>query len=615
VAGAAFHEHHRSMSPGSTRAAPADQAPGRLAALLDEAGRILLVGLALVLPFELPVCHLGPLQLTTVEIVLYATLAVWSLSAARRPRESVQSAIAAVRSDPWVQMTLAWIAVMFASAFAAPSYQGPAFKFALRSLSGVMIFFAVRAMARHRPTWQRVVWALVAGALVSAATAWIDSWFPGSEVVWAAFRESSFSTFGLRRASGVFAYPTIGAMYWEAAVPLVVSAPLLNPFAEARGGRRAIAFTAAASALLVGAILASATRSGIAGVLVAVVTLLAFGGPAGPWLWRSAAWAGAVLAVSWLLAMDTTQLLGQRLQWWRDDSWLRAQYELESPMPPSLMTREMFEMRLRIRNTGTVAWKSNADQPTRLAYHWQPVRGKASYDDYEGLRTDLPVDVEPGTTFEMWGRAEAPNKVGSYVLRWDLVREGVSWFSECGNATADVAVDVRQGVRTAAAASPSQPLQIASPLPPPRPALWRAARVLWRERPLLGVGPDNFRRRYQAILSPAPNGQPYRDTRIHANNWYFETLADLGLAGIAALGWMAFVLFRSIRRHFAEGNVAGIGVGLAAALFFVHGALDYFLEFTPLYGLFWLLLGLTSAAPQERALPVPSAGGPPGSTP
>jgi hypothetical protein len=566
-----------------------------------------------VLPFEVKLFQLGPLQLTTVEIVLYATLAVWCLGAAARPSASLRAAVGAVRGDPWVQVALAWIAVMFASAWSAPSYQGAAFKFALRSLSGVLVFLAARTMARRRSTWHRVLWALVAGAIVSATTAWIDSWVPASDMLWRAFREGSFSTFGLRRASGVFAYPTIGAMYWESAVPLVVAAPLLGPVANVRAGRRAVGFAAGATAILVGAILASATRSGLAGVLAGVVALLVFGGPAGPWLRRSAAWAGVVLAISWILALDTTQLLGQRLRWWHDDRWLRAQYEVEPPTR-ALQTREVFVTHLRIRNTGTLAWKRDSDQPTRLAYHWQPVVGKASLDDFEGWRTELPADIDPGTTFDIWGKARAPAKPGSYVLHWDLVREGVSWFSASGNQTADVRVDVRPGTQSStASASPARAFEPDAPTPS-RPALWRAARILWRQRPLLGVGPDNFRRRYEAVLSPAPNGQTYRDTRIHANNWYFETLADLGLAGIAALLWMGVVLLRAVRRHLAAGDVGCIGVTIAAALFFVHGALDYFLEFTPLYGLFWVLLGLTAACDRARA-PGDSTGAQPGSTP
>ncbi|MBV9945344.1 MAG: O-antigen ligase family protein, partial [Myxococcales bacterium] len=141
------------------------------------------------------------------------------------------------------------------------------------------------------------------------------------------------------------------------------------------------------------------------------------------------------------------------------------------------------------------------------------------------------------------------------------------------------------------------PAPVSDPAPPPRPLLWRAAVHLWRERPLLGIGADNFRRRYGAVLSPAPSGQPYTDTRLHANSLYFETLADLGIAGVAALGAILVALVRRVGAHHAARDLLGFGCGLAALVFFVHGLLDYFFEFTPLFGLFWVLLGLTAGVP------------------
>jgi hypothetical protein len=55
-----------------------------------------------------------------------------------------------------------------------------------------------------------------------------------------------------------------------------------------------------------------------------------------------------------------------------------------------------------------------------------------------------------------------------------------------------------------------------------------------------------------------------------------------------------------LRRHGRTASVAGLGTAIAAGTFFVHGAFDYFFEFTPLLGLFWLLLGLTAACGQVR---------------
>ena len=68
---------------------------------------------------------------------------------------------------------------------------------------------------------------LLAGALVSAASALVDGLVPGADF-WTLFRASGFGTFGLQRASGVFAYPTIGAMYWEAAVPIAAIARAMS---------------------------------------------------------------------------------------------------------------------------------------------------------------------------------------------------------------------------------------------------------------------------------------------------------------------------------------------------------------------------------------------------
>ena len=65
----------------------------------------------------------------------------------------------------------------------------------------------------------------------------------------------------------------------------------------------------------------------------------------------------------------------------------------------------------------------------------------------------------------------------------------------------------------------------------PRGILWRAAFVAWRAHPLLGIGPDNFRHRSREFLGRAS------DERMHANSLYFETLADLGCAGLLGSPW------------------------------------------------------------------------------
>jgi O-Antigen ligase len=576
-------------------------------------GQGLLVVLALLLPFEAPLFRVGPLQLTTVELALYATLAVWGLSVAMqawpalRDRAWPDRVVAELRGDPMVQAAILWAVVLFASALAAPLYRGASLKFSLRSLSGVLAFFAARTLARPPEVGRRVLWAVMAGGVVSAATAVIESTVPDSAPAWRLFREGNFNTLGLARASGVFGYPTMGAMYWEATLPLLVVAPFLGREARTtRAGVTRAVLVWLASALLVSAILASATRSALVGAVVACAAMLALAWKAGAALRRVAvgvlvvlvAWSGLALA-----APDATSLLGQRLRFWHDDRWLRVEYGVDTARRTASQG-EALAIPVSLRNTGTVTWPRAGAQPVFLAYHWERVGGRSTLADFEGMRTELPADLPPGGTVEVTAKARAPTIEGAYRLRWDLVQEGVTWFSDVGNPTPEQPFEVTQSTGTKAAVASKYKARPTAPTPaPPRPALWRAAVSLWREHPLLGVGADNFRRRYEAVLSPAPNGQPYTDTRIHANNLYFETLADLGLAGVAALAWMAFALARALRAHHATGDLAGLASGVAAGAFFVHGALDYFFEFTPLFGLFWVLLGLTAAcAPREPSL-------------
>jgi O-antigen ligase len=586
--------------------------------------RGLLIVLALVLPFEAPLVRVWVLQLTSVEIALYAMTGAWAVAVAWEVirARSLAGLASLLRGDPVARAAALWAVVLVASALAAPSYRGAAMKFALRSLSGILVFFAARTLARTEATSRRVLMAVLAGGLVSAATALVERWIPYAEV-WSIFRGSTFEAFGLGRASGVFAYPTIAAMYWEACLPIAVVLPLVAAGDRLRGWR-AVAVAVALSIPLDAALVASGTRSGMAGAAVALAGLVALG-------WRSEVAAsdrprslrraGAAvlfgLALTSALGLGGTgsaSLVGQRLRWWQDDQWFRVQYDVGAA-PATVHAGEVFTVPVRLRNTGSLAWQRSGPRPFRLAYHWEPVDRPATAADFEGQRTDLPVDVPPGGAVDLIAAVRGPSWAGTYHLRWDLVEEHVTWFGERGNPMPAQAVVVEEhadGVPppqvSEADTAPAPP---AAATPPGRLALWKAALSLWKGRPLLGIGPDNFRRRYPEVIGLDAAGRPYADTRIHANNFYMETLADLGLVGAAALAWIAVAFVRSLRvlsRPRGSGQPTGLGSGLAAGAFFVHGLFDYFLEFTPLFCLFWMLLGLTAARAQALR-----TGGPPGS--
>jgi O-antigen ligase len=93
---------------------------------------------------------------------------------------------------------------------------------------------------------------------------------------------------------------------------------------------------------------------------------------------------------------------------------------------------------------------------------------------------------------------------------------------------------------------------------------------------------------------------------MHANNFYLETLADLGLVGLAALAFLMVALARQGVEDARAGRLLPLAAAVAAGTFFVHGVLDYFLEFTPSYGLYWLLLALAAAGGRGPVAPAGS---------
>jgi O-antigen ligase len=114
-----------------------------------------------------------------------------------------------------------------------------------------------------------------------------------------------------------------------------------------------------------------------------------------------------------------------------------------------------------------------------------------------------------------------------------------------------------------------------------------------RNRPLLGVGPDNFRWVYGDFA-----GLTVWDTGSHANSLYFEWLADLGVPGLAAFVWLAFALLRtSLRslRSVDSGWLWRLGLFGALAAWFLHGLFDYFFEPLPTNVAFWLVAALACA--------------------
>jgi O-antigen ligase len=114
-----------------------------------------------------------------------------------------------------------------------------------------------------------------------------------------------------------------------------------------------------------------------------------------------------------------------------------------------------------------------------------------------------------------------------------MLQRDVLQFYERGWANAETAITVSPGFAAVAMPAVLERDDAEAPWVVGRLELWGAALRLIQTRPLLGVGPDNFRHLYGAQL-----GLETWDERVQANNLYLEVLADVGLLGLAAFLWV-----------------------------------------------------------------------------
>lgn len=556
----------------------------------ERAGMAALAAIAALLPFELktPILIAGPLAITNTELALYFALALWGAGRiARRPMRwtRVHTAVAA------------WAAALLLSALLAPSHRDAALKFALRSWGGCALFFAASHWIDSPRRAAPVVLALIAGAGVSALAALAEVWLPGAATSLLAFKTQTSLAGSYVRASGTFQYANIGAMYWEAVLPPVLTLGmgwgLLRTWKAGRWMAIGIAL------VLIEAVILSASRAGIFGTGILLAAMLGLAWRTFPAIRAASAASLIALVALGLINLAASPLFALRIQTESDADWYRASYDLSSLKGMRIEAGQMITMSVRVRNEGALAWPAFGETPIFLSYHWYD----ADSDQiavYNGVRTPLPQDVPPEAEAVVPARVRAPGKPGSYILQWDMLHENVIWFSAKGAGTGDVPVQV---VPSTGKAPPIDPPDVTGELiqsTPSRLDLWRAALHLWLPSPLLGIGPDNFRHRYGLYLGLHPF-----DDRIHTNNLYVEMLVNLGVLGAAAFAGVMITLAQAAwqgRRQIQsqDGQALTLGVLAGLAAFFVHGLFDYFFEFTATYALFWLLAGMAVGLLRER---------------
>ena len=114
----------------------------------------------------------------------------------------------------------------------------------------------------------------------------------------------------------------------------------------------------------------------------------------------------------------------------------RVEWE-ESHVPDVAGTKVTIAVPVTVRNIGNRVWPASA---VFVAYHWFRGGRVARWD---GERTTLPRNLEPGGRVAMSVRVTTPEEPGSYVLQITLVQEQVAWFETKGGDTITRPVVVR----------------------------------------------------------------------------------------------------------------------------------------------------------------------------
>ena len=124
--------------------------------------------------------------------------------------------------------------------------------------------------------------------------------------------------------------------------------------------------------------------------------------------------------------------------------------------------------------------------------------------------------------------------------------------------------------------------------------LWRSSWMMFRDHPLLGVGPDNFLYHYRGrYILPAAWEEPHLS---QAHNILLDYATRMGILGVAAGVWFQVAFWRLALplRHLKDPDRRALALGLMCSMvnFLAHGLVDASYFLVDLAFAFFLALGV-----------------------
>ncbi len=569
---------------------------------LDVLTRIVLASAALAILFiafevRTPVFSLGPLVFTTSEITAGLFIAAsLAYAAANRswyfPRRALDIPV------------LLFLLVNFLSTAVAAEDKPGALKFSLRMMYAALVYLAVSRLPARSRAHLWIAGAVTATLAIETVIGLLENYVGAIEWpnVLEPFNEGviTFGTFYNIRVAATFPFPTVLSMFLELALPMGLAVGLWwMGRVESRGRKRLV--IAATVALLAGVTVVQVftyTRTALVAMPVALLTgavlAAAFGYGRRVWIFMLVSVAILLVTVGGLTLFSNK--MAARLDVAEQERYYGTEFTILE-MPTNMKLNSLNTIRIHVKNTGSLIWTPDENEGVFLGYRWLRYPDREEYP-IEHIITLPSETVYPGGETDFTQEFWTPSENGKYALFIDLAKTHVNWFSTAGPPPLIVPLEFVDGNSRPLAITETAADFVAGEPPavtPPRSQLWRAALKTWKANPILGLGPDQFRKVYFDYMPELP-----RDDKVRTHNILLEAAANTGIIGLAVI---VFLLIRTLQVQFRlvrardRGDafrLASLALLVASVAYLFHGALDYFLWSNGIAFLFFAYLGLTS---------------------
>lgn len=124
--------------------------------------------------------------------------------------------------------------------------------------------------------------------------------------------------------------------------------------------------------------------------------------------------------------------------------------------------------------------------------------------------------------------------------------------------------------------------------------IWRAAWLIGKDHPLLGIGPGNFQKYYLDYQSRALGTDPYLEWAVpQPHNIFLAFWLETGILGLAGFILLLFWFFMAVLDNFRKNKPLSALLFSLMAYTLIHGFVDTTYWKNDLSIIFWMIIGLS----------------------